>query len=105
MDTEQTELMVRMSSSSDNQRDSPVAAIPPLQTPESFPFPYVKPYDIQVDLMRVVFEAIESGKIAIVSDAGEGLLAYILTTSSGRVADRYWKVAYTIDVDFDLAKS
>lgn len=41
--------------------------VPPLETPESFPFPYAKPYDIQVQLMRVVFEAIEKGKIAIVS--------------------------------------
>ena len=45
--------------------------VPPLKTPESFPFPYAKPYDIQVDLMRVVFEAIECRKIAIVSDTGQ----------------------------------
>lgn len=62
--------MVRMASPSDNQGDRDVA-IPPLKTPASFPFPYAKPYDIQVDLMRVVFEAIESGKIAIVSDPGQ----------------------------------
>lgn len=42
--------------------------VPPLETPASFPFPYAKPYSIQVDLMRVVFEAIENGKIAIVSE-------------------------------------
>lgn len=42
-------------------------ATPCLPTPETFPFPYPKPYDIQLDLMRVVFRAIEDGKIAIVS--------------------------------------
>lgn len=43
------------------------SATPSLPTPETFPFPYPKPYDIQLDLMRVVFRAIEDGKIAIVS--------------------------------------
>lgn len=43
------------------------SATPSLSTPETFPFPYPKPYDIQLDLMRVVFRAIEDGKIAIVS--------------------------------------
>ena len=38
----------------------------PLPTPEVFPFPYPTPYQIQVDLMRTVFEAIEQKKIAIV---------------------------------------
>lgn len=47
--------------------DNGTVPVPPLETPESFPFPYAKPYGIQVDLMRVVFEAIENGKIAIVS--------------------------------------
>jgi hypothetical protein len=38
----------------------------PLPTPDVFPFPYSTPYQIQVDLMRTVFEAIEQKKIAIV---------------------------------------
>jgi hypothetical protein len=38
----------------------------PLPTPDVFPFPYPTPYQIQVDLMRTVFEAIEQKKIAIV---------------------------------------
>jgi chromosome transmission fidelity protein 1 len=41
--------------------------LPPLATPDSFPFPYPQPYSIQLDLMRTVFSAIEDGKIAIVS--------------------------------------
>jgi chromosome transmission fidelity protein 1 len=47
--------------------DNDTIPVPPLETPKSFPFPYAKPYGIQVDLMRIVFEAIENGKIAIVS--------------------------------------
>ncbi|ORX33827.1 hypothetical protein BD324DRAFT_643783 [Kockovaella imperatae] len=43
---------------------------PPISTPESFPFPFPKPYDIQVELMRTVFEAIEQRKIAIVRGSG-----------------------------------
>lgn len=43
------------------------SAEPHLATPESFPFPYPKPYDIQLDLMRTVFTALEDRKIAIVS--------------------------------------
>lgn len=39
----------------------------PLPTPEAFDFPYPKPYDIQLDLMKTVFRAIEDRKIAIVS--------------------------------------
>jgi len=38
----------------------------PLPTPDVFSFPYPTPYQIQVDLMRTVFEAIEQKKIAIV---------------------------------------
>jgi len=38
----------------------------PLPTPDVFPFPYPTPYQIQVDLMRTVFEAIEQKKIAVV---------------------------------------
>jgi hypothetical protein len=49
-------------------KDEPAAGMPPLDTPETFPFPYAKPYDIQVQLMQVVFEAIENGKIAIVCE-------------------------------------
>lgn len=40
--------------------------VPHLVTPTSFPFPFT-PYQIQLDLMRTVFGAIEDGKIAIVS--------------------------------------
>lgn len=41
-------------------------ALPHLDTPNAFPFPYPQPYSIQLDLMRTVFAAIEDGKIAIV---------------------------------------
>jgi chromosome transmission fidelity protein 1 len=50
-------------------RDAATGAVPALSTPDAFPFPYPKPYDIQLDLMRTVFEAIEKRKIAIVSPA------------------------------------
>jgi chromosome transmission fidelity protein 1 len=40
--------------------------LPPLPTPETFDFPYPKPYDIQLQLMQTVFRAIEDRKIAIV---------------------------------------
>jgi chromosome transmission fidelity protein 1 len=37
-----------------------------LPTPSEFPaFPYSPPYDIQIDLMRHLYESIESGKVAI----------------------------------------
>lgn len=45
---------------------APAEFTPALPTPESFPFPYPRPYDIQLDLMRTVFQAIEERKIAIV---------------------------------------
>lgn len=41
------------------------SVLPHLDTPTSFPFPYT-PYQIQLDLMKTVFGAIEDGKIAIV---------------------------------------
>lgn len=37
-----------------------------LPTPARFDFPYPQPYDIQLDLMKTVFRAIEDRKIAIV---------------------------------------
>ena len=38
-----------------------------LTTPDEFPiFPYVPPYDIQLDLMRHLFSAIENRKVAVV---------------------------------------
>jgi chromosome transmission fidelity protein 1 len=38
-----------------------------LKTPDEFPiFPYEPPYDIQLDLMRHLFSAIESRKVAVV---------------------------------------
>ncbi|OXG31727.1 chromosome transmission fidelity protein 1 [Cryptococcus neoformans Ze90-1] len=58
------------------------SATPSLPTPETFPFPYPKPYDIQLDLMRVVFRAIEDGKIAIVeSPTGTGKSLSLLTST------------------------
>ncbi|KIR32908.1 chromosome transmission fidelity protein 1 [Cryptococcus deuterogattii MMRL2647] len=58
------------------------SATPSLSTPETFPFPYPKPYDIQLDLMRVVFRAIEDGKIAIVeSPTGTGKSLSLLTST------------------------
>lgn len=41
-------------------------AVPALPTPDTFDFPYPKPYDIQFQLMQAVFRAIEDRKIAIV---------------------------------------
>lgn len=38
----------------------------PLPAPESFSFPYETPYPIQTELMHLVYQAIESSKIAIV---------------------------------------
>ncbi|WWC89834.1 uncharacterized protein L201_004762 [Kwoniella dendrophila CBS 6074] len=57
-------------------------ALPALPTPSSFPFPYPKPYDIQLQLMQVVFRAIEDGKIAIVeSPTGTGKSLSLLTST------------------------
>jgi chromosome transmission fidelity protein 1 len=53
--------------------------VPSLKTPEAFPFPYPKPYDIQVQLMRTVFEAVESKKVAIVSFSYRHTASKILT--------------------------
>lgn len=49
-----------------NGADEQKPLVPHLDTPTSFPFPFT-PYQIQLDLMRTVFGAIEDGKIAIVS--------------------------------------
>lgn len=76
-----------------NVRTDEDAPVPPLETPESFPFPYAKPYGIQVDLMRVVFEAIENGKIAIVSRPeygchdGEGVDSILIRLNRQRVPE------------------
>jgi hypothetical protein len=40
--------------------------VPVLETPTKFAFPFPKPYDIQLQLMRTVFGAIEKRQIAIV---------------------------------------
>lgn len=40
--------------------------VPQLKTPDRFAFPFLKPYDIQLQLMRTVFSAIERRQIAIV---------------------------------------
>ncbi|WRT67408.1 uncharacterized protein IL334_004379 [Kwoniella shivajii] len=56
--------------------------LPSLATPDRFPFPYPKPYDIQLELMQVVFKAIEDGKIAIVeSPTGTGKSLSLLTST------------------------
>ncbi|KAJ9095611.1 hypothetical protein QFC21_005482 [Naganishia friedmannii] len=71
-----------MDCSAGSTRNEAEIGIPPLQTPEVFSFPYTKPYDIQVQLMRVVFEAIENGKIAIVeSPTGTGKSLTLLTST------------------------
>lgn len=54
----------------------------PLPTPDVFPFPYPTPYQIQVDLMRTVFEAIEQKKIAIVRPSS---LTYLGTNADEQV--------------------
>lgn len=33
--------------------------------PETFPFPYEKPYDIQLNFMRALYKTLELGKIGI----------------------------------------
>ncbi|KAK4687746.1 chromosome transmission fidelity protein 1, partial [Tremellales sp. Uapishka_1] len=54
----------------------------PLETPASFNFPYLQPYDIQLQLMQTVFRAIEDGKIAIVeSPTGTGKSLTLLTST------------------------
>ncbi|WVW82792.1 hypothetical protein I302_104803 [Kwoniella bestiolae CBS 10118] len=58
------------------------SGLPPLPTPTSFPFPYPQPYDIQLDLMKVVFRAIEDRKIGIVeSPTGTGKSLTLLTST------------------------
>lgn len=58
----------RLSTVMARQPDPPAAMeTAPLPTPASFAFPYPQPYDIQNDLMKTVFRAIEERKIAIVS--------------------------------------
>lgn len=47
--------------------DTEALPLPSLDTPQTFPFPYAKPYDIQLQLMQTVFATIEQGKIGIVS--------------------------------------
>lgn len=48
----------------DSKSDGPSLTLP---TPDSFPiFPYPEPYNIQLDLMRHLYAAIEGRKIAIV---------------------------------------
>lgn len=42
-------------------------AVPLLDTPSQYAFPFPKPYDIQTDLMQTVFEAVERKRVAIVS--------------------------------------
>ncbi|KAJ9115084.1 hypothetical protein QFC22_005412 [Naganishia vaughanmartiniae] len=71
--------MTRLANSTTTEAE---AGIPPLETPEIFPFPYAKPYGIQVQLMKVVFKAIENGKIAIVeSPTGTGKSLTLLTST------------------------
>ncbi|RXK42015.1 chromosome transmission fidelity protein 1 [Tremella mesenterica] len=58
------------------------SSLPPLPTPARFEFPYAEPYDIQVELMRTVFRALEDGKIAIVeSPTGTGKSLTLLTAT------------------------
>lgn len=57
-------------------------SLPSLPTPDSFPFPYVQPYSIQLDLMRTVFQAIENGKIAIASVSTPVTLILTMARSS-----------------------
>ena len=61
--------------------------LPTLATPKSFPFPYPRPYDIQLDLMRTVFQAIEERKIAIVCTFTASSLIYTVCVEMNAVAD------------------
>ena len=70
----------------DAPREMSVASgshVPILETPTSFAFPFPKPYDIQLQLMRTVFNAIERNQIAIVSS----VLSLPLTASSVLIHD------------------
>ncbi|PPR07101.1 hypothetical protein CVT24_010937 [Panaeolus cyanescens] len=60
-----------------------------LPTPDSFPaFPYDPPYSIQTDLMRHIYEAIESKKVAIVeSPTGTGKTLTLLCSALTWLAD------------------
>ncbi|WVF71908.1 hypothetical protein IAT40_006718 [Kwoniella sp. CBS 6097] len=65
-----------------DEHDGDNPSVPSLPTPELFPFPYPKPYDIQLELMQTVFRAIEDGKIAIVeSPTGTGKSLSLLTST------------------------
>ena len=44
--------------SSDCQKDM-------MEIPETFPFPYEKPYSIQLDFMKALYKTLESKKIGI----------------------------------------
>ncbi|KAL7424206.1 ATP-dependent DNA helicase chl1 [Cryptotrichosporon argae] len=72
-----------MSASTSNAAASSSAlTLPQLPTPETFAFPYPQPYGIQVELMRIVFRAIEERKIAIVeSPTGTGKSLTLLTAT------------------------
>jgi chromosome transmission fidelity protein 1 len=36
-----------------------------INIPEAFPFPYVKPYDIQLNFMKALYKTLELGKVGI----------------------------------------
>jgi hypothetical protein len=36
-----------------------------IQIPDEFPFPYAKPYDIQLNFMKSLYKTLELGKIGI----------------------------------------
>lgn len=91
-----------MQAASDHNGPSgaPKAIEPPLPTPESFPFPYPNPYDIQLELMRTVYQAIEQRKIAIVrrvSDLRKSGISY-----AGRITHWNRQVVDSPDVHFNL---
>ena len=80
------------------------AALPRLSTPEAFAFPYERPYDIQLDLMRTVFRAIEDRKIAIVSGLPPSPRMSLVRAESwpDRVTDGNWKIVDPPDGDSDM---
>lgn len=77
-----------------------------LPTPPDFPFPFAKPYDIQVDLMRTVFEAVEGRKIAIVrTHSRTAAIVADRELYLGRITNRHGQILESVDCHINLARA